>query len=75
MHGLLTTIESMSPISPVEVATSLVAFVVVYGALFAAYLFYLAKLVRRGANYDEALPERLAQHVRTPRTTMAASSG
>jgi hypothetical protein len=42
---------------------------------FAAYLFYLAKLVRRGANYDEALPERLTQHVRTPRTAMAASSG
>lgn len=75
VHGLLTTMESISPISAVEVATSLAAFVVVYGALFAAYLFYLAKLVRRGANYDEALPERLAQHVRTPRTAVAASSG
>ena len=62
VHGLLTTAESVSPVTATAVATSLVAFAVVYGALLLAYLYYAAKLLRRGADEAEPLPERLDEH-------------
>jgi cytochrome d ubiquinol oxidase subunit I len=47
VYGLLRTAESMSPIDAPAVATSLLAFVVVYLLVFGAGVFYLLHLMRR----------------------------
>ncbi len=46
VYGMLTTAQSVSPISPPAVATSLVAFIVVYFFVYAAGLFYVLRLSR-----------------------------
>lgn len=55
VQGFLRTADAASPISAGQVAMSLIAFVVVYGVLFAAYLYYLFKLIRKGP--EAPLPE------------------
>jgi cytochrome bd ubiquinol oxidase subunit I len=47
VYGLLRTEESMSPIAAPAVATSLLAFVIVYVLVFGAGVFYLLRLMRR----------------------------
>ena len=47
VYGLLRTADSVSPIEAPAVATSLIAFVVVYFAVFGAGIFYLLRLMRR----------------------------
>jgi cytochrome d ubiquinol oxidase subunit I len=47
VYGLLTTAQSASPIDAAAVGTSLVAFVVVYFALFGAGTFYILRLMNR----------------------------
>jgi cytochrome d ubiquinol oxidase subunit I len=47
VYGLLTTAESASAIDAVAVATSLVAFIVVYFALFGAGTFYMLRLMNK----------------------------
>jgi cytochrome d ubiquinol oxidase subunit I len=65
VYGLLTTAESASPLDAPAVASSLVAFVIVYFAVFGAGLFYLLRLMRRpplaGApEEEEHVPQRAA---------------
>ncbi|MBI1260707.1 MAG: cytochrome ubiquinol oxidase subunit I [Rhizobiales bacterium] len=49
IYGLLRSSDSISPIvSASAVATTLTLFIIVYGGLFGAYLYYLIKLVRAG---------------------------
>ncbi|MDP1626657.1 cytochrome ubiquinol oxidase subunit I [Parvibaculum sp.] len=51
VYGMVRTSESVSPTVTAEaVATTLVLFLIVYGGLFGAYLYYLVKLVRKGPN-------------------------
>jgi cytochrome d ubiquinol oxidase subunit I len=57
VYGLLRTADSVSPVTMSAVATSLVLFVTVYGALFIAFLYYVSRVIARGPDYDEALPE------------------
>jgi cytochrome d ubiquinol oxidase subunit I len=57
VYGLLRTADSVSPVTASAVATSLVLFVAVYGALFAAFLYYVSRVIARGPDYDQALPE------------------
>jgi cytochrome d ubiquinol oxidase subunit I len=45
VYGLLTTAQSASPIDAAAVGTSLVAFIVVYFALFGAGTFYILRLM------------------------------
>jgi len=47
VYGLLRTIDSASPIALPAVATSLVAFIVVYFAVFGAGTFYVMRLMSR----------------------------
>ncbi len=56
VYGLLRTAESVSPIRPEAVFASLILFIVVYGLLFAAFLFFVNKLIRRGFEDDEQRP-------------------
>jgi cytochrome d ubiquinol oxidase subunit I len=49
IYGVLRTADSASPvISATMIATSLTIFLLVYGGLFGAYLYYLVKLIRVG---------------------------
>jgi len=47
VYGLMTTAESVSAIDAAAVGASLVAFVVVYFAIFGAGTFYIVRLMRR----------------------------
>ena len=47
-YGILRTADAVSPISAATVATSLVAFVVVYGVVFSIGVYYIRKLIRGG---------------------------
>lgn len=58
VHGILRTADSVSPIPMAAVATSLTIFVLVYGLLFATYLYFVHSVVRKGPDYDAPLPER-----------------
>ena len=53
VYGLLRTSDSVSPLDAPAVATSLVAFVVVYFAVFGAGTVYLLRLMSRPPVFDE----------------------
>jgi cytochrome d ubiquinol oxidase subunit I len=48
IYGVLTTAESVSPVTASAVGTSLIVFVFVYTLVFGAGLHYILKLVRKG---------------------------
>ncbi|MBA4209674.1 MAG: cytochrome ubiquinol oxidase subunit I [Parvibaculum sp.] len=49
VYGVLRTADSVSPtVTASSVATTLVLFLIVYGGLFGAYLYYLLKIIRQG---------------------------
>jgi len=56
VHGLLRTADSVSPVPAASVLTSLILFVIVYGFLLAAFLFFVNRLIRKGPDEAEALP-------------------
>jgi cytochrome d ubiquinol oxidase subunit I len=53
VYGLLTTTDSVAPLDAAAVGTSLVAFVVVYFAVFGAGTFYILRLMSRPPVFDE----------------------
>ncbi len=53
VYGLLRTSDSVSPIAAAAVGTSLVAFIVVYFALFGAGLFYILRLMNKPPHAGE----------------------
>ena len=55
VYGLLTTAQSASPIAAPAVATSLVAFIIVYFFVFGAGMFYILRLC--GKSPDSVDPE------------------
>jgi len=55
VYGLLTTVQSASPIAAPAVATSLVAFIIVYFFVFGAGVFYILRLC--GKSPDHVAPE------------------
>jgi cytochrome bd ubiquinol oxidase subunit I len=64
IHGLMRTAESASPLAAPAVAASLLAFVVVYFAVFGAGVLYILKLMAKPPAQHEApppnIPERAA---------------
>ena len=48
IYGLLTTADSVSPVTASAVGTSLIVFVFVYSIVFGAGLHYILKLIRKG---------------------------
>ena len=72
VYGFLTTADSVSPLAAPAVATSLVAFVVVYFALFGAGTFYILRLMSRPPVFDEPRLTDVTQGpIRTAGTTPA----
>jgi cytochrome bd ubiquinol oxidase subunit I len=57
VQGLLTTAQSASPIDAAAVGASLIAFVIVYFALFGAGTFYILRLMNQPAHgHEPGLP-------------------
>ncbi len=59
VHGLIATRDGVSLIPTASVATSLTMFVVVYGLLLVAYLYYVFKLVQTGPSLPTIHPEAM----------------
>lgn len=57
VYGLLRTPDSASPLDAPAVAASLIAFVIVYFAVFSAGTFYILRLMRRPPRPHEPGPE------------------
>ena len=53
VYGLLTTADSASPIAAAAVGSSLIAFVIVYFALFGSGTFYILRLMNQPAHGHE----------------------
>ncbi|MBY0611162.1 MAG: cytochrome ubiquinol oxidase subunit I [Beijerinckiaceae bacterium] len=53
VYGLLRTSDSISPVGAAAVGSSLVAFIIVYFAVFGAGLFYILRLMNKGAGPAE----------------------
>ncbi|UXU73877.1 MULTISPECIES: cytochrome ubiquinol oxidase subunit I [unclassified Paracoccus (in: a-proteobacteria)] len=64
VYGLLSTADSVAPIQTAAVASSLLAFIVVYFALFGAGTFYILRLMKKtpeaGLPIEELGPTRAA---------------
>ncbi len=52
-YGVIRTADAVSPVLGEHVALSLLAFIVVYTALFGAATYYILKLIRKGINTKE----------------------
>ncbi|AXC50253.1 cytochrome ubiquinol oxidase subunit I [Paracoccus suum] len=53
IYGMLRTAESAAPLDAAAVGTSLIAFIVVYFAVFGAGTFYIMRLMSRPPVFDE----------------------
>jgi len=62
VYGLLRTAESASPLAAPAVGASLVAFVIVYFAVFGMGSWYLLKLMSRAPQPHEPEPENAPAH-------------
>jgi cytochrome d ubiquinol oxidase subunit I len=62
VYGLLRTAESASPLHAPALASSLLAFVIVYFFAFGAGTYYILRLMARPPQPHEVEPERVPQH-------------
>ena len=58
VYGVLRTADAVSPVPGGSVLTSLILFVLVYGVVFGAGLYYIGKLVQRGPDETPPVPEK-----------------
>jgi cytochrome d ubiquinol oxidase subunit I len=70
VYGLLRTGESIAPVEAPAVAASLIAFVVVYFAVFGAGTYYLLRLMKQG---PECAEDQEGKPIRTAGVTPAPS--
>jgi cytochrome d ubiquinol oxidase subunit I len=56
--GVLRTADAVSPVPGGSLAFSILLFVLVYGIVFGAGVFYMAKLVARGPDRTPPMPEK-----------------
>jgi cytochrome bd ubiquinol oxidase subunit I len=68
VYGLLRTADAVSPVLAGSVLTSLGLFVLVYGVVFGAGIYFIAKVIRQGSAAVTPEPEPVA-----PRRPMAAA--
>jgi cytochrome d ubiquinol oxidase subunit I len=57
VYGLLRTADAVSPVPGGSVLASIMLFVVVYGIVFGAGLYYITKLVQLGPEATPEVPE------------------
>jgi cytochrome d ubiquinol oxidase subunit I len=76
VYGLLTTAQSRSPIAAPAVGASLVAFVVVYTAVFGVGIWYLLKMMHNTPHaHEEGLLEQGEGPIRTAGITPGLAQG
>ena len=75
VYGLLRTAESHSPLDAPAVAASLLAFIVVYTAVFGAGIYYLLKLMAQPPHRGETEPPNVPHHAAgiVPASTLSLS--
>ncbi|MCB1386440.1 MAG: cytochrome ubiquinol oxidase subunit I [Nitratireductor sp.] len=75
VYGLMRTSESASPLDAPAVATSLVAFIIVYFCVFGAGIYYLLRLMGKPPQQGEAAPPSLPHRAAgiTPAAGVGAS--
>ncbi|MGH6865826.1 MAG: cytochrome ubiquinol oxidase subunit I [Methyloceanibacter sp.] len=71
VYGVLRTADAVSPVPGGSVLTSIILFVIVYGIVFGAGLYYIAKLVKRGPDETPPVPE--AEEADPSRRPLAAA--
>ena len=69
VHGILRTADATSPIPAATIATTLVLFVIVYGIVFAAGIYYINRLIVRGPQ-DSAI-----EQTKKPQRSPIAAAG
>ena len=74
VYGLLRTSDSLAPIAAPAVATSLIAFIVVYFFVFGAGTFYILRMMRQPVKVVSEKPLRDDAPLRAAGTTPAAQS-
>jgi cytochrome d ubiquinol oxidase subunit I len=57
VYGILRTADSASPVLGGKILTSLILFLLVYGVIFGAGLYYISRLVQRGPEPVPPIPE------------------
>ncbi len=57
VYGVLRTADAVSPVPGGSVLTSIILFVLAYGVVFGAGLYYIIKLVRRGPEETPPVPQ------------------
>jgi cytochrome d ubiquinol oxidase subunit I len=75
VYGLLRTAESASPLAAPAVAASLIAFVIVYFAVFGMGSWYLLKLMSKAPQPHEAGPPQEPVHAAGITPAPALTSG
>jgi cytochrome d ubiquinol oxidase subunit I len=73
VYGLMRTADAGSPVSVGQVATSLAIFIVVYGIVFVAGIWFLIRLLVRGS--DGTMPHGGPGRERTPARPLSAADG
>jgi cytochrome bd ubiquinol oxidase subunit I len=73
VYGLLRTADSVSPLDAPAVATSLIAFIIVYFTVFSVGAWYILKLMSRPPLIDEPGLEEGAAPIRSAGTTPASA--
>lgn len=68
--GILRTIDAISPVSAIQVALTLVLFVIVYAVIFSAGIVYINRLIRQGPS-PALPPEGVANRPPTAATESA----
>jgi cytochrome d ubiquinol oxidase subunit I len=58
VYGILRTADSVSPVPGGKVLFSIILFVLVYGVVFGAGVYYIARLVQRGPDQTPPVPQR-----------------
>ncbi len=71
IYGLLTTAESVSPLAAPAVASSLIAFIIVYFAVFGFGTWYILRLMNKGVEVHEPQPTGASGPIRTAGITPA----
>jgi cytochrome d ubiquinol oxidase subunit I len=74
VYGHLRTADSVSPVPAASVAASLALFVVVYAFLFAAFLYFVDRIIRKGPDEAE-LPPAVPAAMRGARPALVVEEG
>jgi cytochrome d ubiquinol oxidase subunit I len=54
-YKILRTADAVSPVAPGAIATSLIAFVIVYAAVFSTGIYYMRKLINKGPSAEPVI--------------------